>query len=58
MYSSWNMNEQSIIIILKKAQMKHWYLIKNVSADGYRNISEEIKRRCMKLKQMATYQNT
>lgn len=31
--------------------MKHYYLIKKVSAEGYRNTSEEIKRNHMKFKQ-------
>lgn len=56
-YSSWNMNQQHIIIILKKAQIKHCYLIKNVSAEGYRDTSKEIKRKHMKLRQIAIKQS-
>lgn len=36
--------------------MKCYYLIKKVSAEGYRNTSKEIKRKCMKFKQIAIKQ--
>lgn len=36
--------------------MKHYYLIKNVSSEGYRNTSKEIKRKHTKFKQIVIKQ--